>query len=187
MLGVTRYVIPLVLIISAMLSIMVVTQAQPSESEAKSAFEKLGCTSCHNGGVAKRWEDIVSNFKGYGSRYASLDEAIKAEVTYFGQRFNSFDELMKTMASNVGRQPGDPQVGIVRSYLEYLFNLGRTMTPPATTTPTPTTPPVTTTTTPEVTGVRGGERLTWGVVLAALAIAIIVLGALIVGLIVVRH
>jgi len=166
--------------LSALLSVY----AQPSESDARRAFEGLGCTSCHNGQVAHRWDEIVSHFKSWGGKYASLDEAVRAEVTYFGGvKFNSFDELMKTMATNVGRQPSDPQVVLVRDFLVSLFEAGRaTPTTPQLTTPQ--TPP----TTPGVTeSVRGGERLGWGVILAAIAIAAIVLGALVVALIVVRR
>jgi len=168
---------------AAALSALLSVYAQPSENEARRAFEGLGCTSCHNGQVASRWDEIVSHFKSWGGKYASLDEAVRAEVTYFGMKFNSFDELMKTMATNVGRQPSDPQVVLVRDFLVSLFEAGEA-TP---TTPQPTTPQ-TPPTTPGVTeGVRGGERLGWGVILAAIAIAAIVLGALVAALIVVRR
>jgi hypothetical protein len=91
------------------------------------------------------------------------------------------------MARYVGKNPDDPNVKVVESFLASLLQAPGATTPP---TVTPTSPPQVTTpqaTTPAPEAVRGGERLTWGVILAAVAIAVIVLGALIVGLLVVRR
>jgi heme-binding NEAT domain protein len=88
------------------------------------------------------------------------------------------------MAGYVGKKPDDPNVRVVESYLASLLQAPGATTPPTTLT-TPTSPPQVTTPAPEA--VRGGERLTWGVILAVVAIVIIVLGALIVGLLVMRR
>jgi hypothetical protein len=99
--------------------------AQPSEDEARSAFEQLGCVSCHNGNVAKtRWEDIVADFTEWSGKYASLDEAVAAEVEYFGGRkFSSFRELMEVMAGNARVDLSDPQMVVIMRYLVSLYGV----------------------------------------------------------------
>jgi len=162
-----------------------VVLGQPSEAEAKSAFERLGCTVCHrSGGIGEPWEEIVSHFKASAGKYASLDDFVKAEISAevkerLGRDARTWDELFTVMAQNVGKSRDDPGVRTVENYLASL--LGFTPAPGTPTTPTPATP------TPPAEVVRGEERLTWGVILAIVVIAVIVLGALVVGLIVMRH
>jgi hypothetical protein len=89
------------------------------------------------------------------------------------------------MAGYVGRKPDDPSVKVVESFLASLLQAPGARTPP---TVTPMSPPQVATpqaTTPAPEADGGGERLTWGVILVA--VAVIVLGALIVGLLVVRR
>jgi cytochrome c551/c552 len=178
-----------VLLISSILASL----AQPSEVEAKSAFERLGCTGCHaRGSIAPPWDEVVSMFRSAAGKYPNLDEFVKAEVSQrvkakLPDEPKSWDELFTVMARYVGKNPDDPNVKVVESFLASLLQAPGATTPP---TVTPTSPPQVTTpqaTTPAPEAVRGGERLTWGVILAAVAIAVIVLGALIVGLLVVRR
>jgi cytochrome c551/c552 len=179
----------LVSVIGALLtSSILASLAQPSEAEAKSAFERLGCTACHmSGGIAHPWNEVVSKFRSASGKYPSLDEFVRAEISQkvkakVGAEPKSWDELFTVMAGYVGKKPDDPNVKVVESYLASLLQAPGATTPP---TATPTTPPQVTTPAPEA--VRGGERLTWGVILAVVAIVIIVLGALIVGLLVMRR
>jgi len=181
----------LVSVIGALLiSSILASLAQPSEAEAKSAFERLGCTACHmSGGIASPWDGVVSMFRSASGKYPSLDEFVRAEISQrvkakVGAEPKSWDELFTVMAGYVGKKPDDPNVRVVESYLASLLQAPGATTPPTTLT-TPTSPPQVTTPAPEA--VRGGERLTWGVILAVVAIVIIVLGALIVGLLVMRR
>lgn len=154
--------------------------AQPSEEEARSAFEQLGCVNCHNGNVARtKWEDIVADFTEWRDKYATLDEAVAAEVEYFGgQRFSSFKELMERMATNVGKDLSDPQIVVIMEYLASLYGvtleeaLGEQVTPA----PEETTPEELTTI--DV-GYRteGGEEPGIGIATTIIVIAVIVLGA----------
>jgi cytochrome c551/c552 len=184
----------LVSVIGALLtSSILASLAQPSEAEAKSAFERLGCTTCHrSGGIGNSWDEIVSRYKALAGKHASLDEFVEAEVyqkvkSMLGVEVRSWNELFKTMAGYVGKKPDDPNVNVVQSYLASLLQAPGAATPPTTlTTPTsPMSPLQVTTPAPEA--VRGEERLTWGVILSVVAIVIIVLGALIVGLLVMRR
>jgi cytochrome c551/c552 len=181
----------LISVIGALLiSSILASLAQPSEAEAKSAFERLGCTACHmSGGIAPPWNEVVSMFRSASGKYPSLDEFVRAEISQrvkakVGAEPKSWDELFTVMAGYVGKKPDDPNVKVVESYLASLLQAAGVTTPPTTLT-TPTSPPQVTTPAPEA--VRGGERLTWGVILAVVAIVIIVLGALIVGLLVMRR
>ena len=181
----------LVSVIGALLtSSILASLAQPSEAEAKSAFERLGCTACHmSGGIVPPWDGVVSMFRSASGKYPSLDEFVRAEISQrvkakVGAEPKSWDELFTVMAGYVGKKPDDPNVRVVESYLASLLQAPGVTTPPTTLT-TPTSPPQVTTPAPEA--VRGGERLTWGVILAVVAIVIIVLGALIVGLLVMRR
>jgi len=181
----------LVSVIGALLtSSILASLAQPSEAEAKSAFERLGCTACHmSGGIVPPWDGVVSMFRSASGKYPSLDEFVRAEISQrvkakVGAEPKSWDELFTVMAGYVGKKPDDPNVKVVESYLASLLQAPGVTTPPTTLT-TPTSPPQVTTPAPEA--VRGGERLTWGVILSVVAIVIIVLGALIVGLLVMRR
>jgi cytochrome c551/c552 len=160
-----------------------VVLSQPSEAEAKSAFERLGCIACHRaGGVpARPWDEIVSHFKASAGKYASLDEFVKAEVAEevkkrgYGE-VGSWSELFERMAMFSGKRPDDPGVKTVESFLASLLGVQAPgATPP--TTPTITIPPQVTTP-PATTPVeeRGFSFLV--VALAALVIvAAIVLAA----------
>ncbi len=125
--------------------------AQLSEEEAMNKFQALGCTSCHNGQVAADWNKILDLFESWKGKYASLDEAVKAEVEYFGgQKFNSYDEMMNVMAQNVGRSMDDPEFKALYDFFKALYEGQPQETPtetPTETTPE-TTPPATEQTTP---------------------------------------
>ncbi len=145
------------LFIAIILATFATVNAQPSEEEAKSKFEALGCTGCHNGGVAPTWDDVVAMFKEWKNKYGSLDEAVQNEVNYFGQKFNTYDEMMSTMAgSSAAGTPDNPDFQVIDQYLRSLFEGGATGTPTETATETgaetQTTPQTETeTTTPETT------------------------------------
>jgi len=134
------------LLLAAAFSIM--TLSQPSEAEAKSNFEKLGCTACHRpGGIARPWDEIVAHFKGAAGKYASLDEFVAAEVSgevkqKLGVEPKTWDELFKVMSQFSGKSRDDPGVKAVEAYLASLLGIqapGTPTQPPATQT-TPTTP-----------------------------------------------
>ena len=172
-----------------LLSSILASLAQPTEAEAKSVFEGLGCIACHrSGGIAKSWDEIVSKYRASAGRYASLDEYVRAEVSQevkkdLGFDVNSWSDLFRVMSQLTGKSPDDPGVKTVESYLASLLGAQApevTQPPETPVTPTPTPTPPT-----EV--VRGEERLTWGIVLAIVAIVVIVLIALVVGLIVMRR
>ena len=129
-----------------------VVLSQPSEAEAKSVFEGLGCIACHRaGGVpARPWDEIVSHFKASAGKYASLDEFVKAEVAEevkkrgYGE-VRSWSELFEKMAMFSGKRPDDPGVKTVEIFLASLLGVqapGATSPP---TTPTITIPPQVTT------------------------------------------
>jgi cytochrome c551/c552 len=122
-----------------------VVLGQPSEAEAKSAFERLGCIACHrSGGIGNSWDEIVSRYKALAGKHDSLDEFVEAEVyqkvkRMLGVEVRSWSELFKTMAQYSGKRPDDPNVNVVQSYLASLLGV---QAPGATTPPTtPTTPP----------------------------------------------
>jgi len=152
-----------------------VVLGQPSEAEARSSFERLGCIACHRaGGVpARPWDEIVSHFKASAGKYASLDEFVKAEVAEevkkrgYGE-VRSWSELFEKMAMFAGKRPDDPGVKTVESFLASLLGA---QAPGATTPPTTLTTPPQVTTPPATTPVeeRGVSFL-----VAALAALIIV-------------
>ena len=79
--------------------------------EARQLFQRLGCTSCHNGQTARTFEEAVLFIDGWRGKYGSLDEAVAAEVEYFGgQRFESYDAMFSQMAANTGKTLDDPDV-----------------------------------------------------------------------------
>ncbi len=121
-----------------------VALGQPSEAEAKTAFERLGCISCHRGGgIGNSWDAIVSRYKALAGKYDSLDEFVKAEVyekvrRSLGIEVRSWDELFVRMAQYSGKRPDDPNLRVVQSYLASLLGAQATEATPPT---TPTTPP----------------------------------------------
>ena len=122
----------LIFVVGALtLSSILASLAQPlQEVNARSAFEGLGCTRCHDGGRAPRWEVLVVRFISWGERYTSIDEALRRET-----RFESFDVLRERMASNAGKSKDDPQVVFVFDYLKSVFERGKGA-PPTTVTVT---------------------------------------------------
>jgi cytochrome c551/c552 len=170
-----------------------VVLGQPSEAEAISAFQRLGCTTCHrSGGIGNSWDQIVSRYKDLAGKYDNLDEFVMAEVyqqvkSMLGVEVRSWNELFTTMVGYVGKRPDDPNLNVVQSYLASLLQAPEAATPPAilTTPMPPMSPPQVTTPAPEA--VRGEERLTWGVILSIAVIVAIVSGALVVGLLVMRR
>ncbi len=150
-----------------------VALGQPSEAEAKSAFERLGCITCHrSGGIGNSWDAIVSRYKALAGKHDSLDEFVEAEVYQkvkrsLGIEVRSWDELFVRMAQYSGKRPDDPNLKVVQSYLASLLGAQA----PEATPPTPMTPPPQITTPPAATPVeeRGVSFL-----VAALAALIIV-------------
>ena len=132
-----------------LLSSILASLAQPTEAEAKSVFEGLGCIACHrSGGIADSWDEIVSEFRASAGRYASLDEYVRAEVSQevknkLGQDVNSWSDLFRVMSQLTGRSPDDPGVKTVESYLASLLGAQApevTQPPETPVTPTPTPP-----------------------------------------------
>lgn len=148
----TLIAIPIIGLLVALTTSFIVV-GQPSEAEARKAFEELGATACHRpGGIAKPWEEIVARYSAFAGKYASLDEFVVKEVapevkSRLGEDVKSWDELFNYMATLTGKT-GDPRVNTVKSYLASLLLGGAPTTttpqtpaqPPATPTPTPTTP-----------------------------------------------
>jgi cytochrome c551/c552 len=122
-----------------------VVLGQPSEAEAISAFQRLGCTTCHrSGGIGNSWDQIVSRYKDLAGKYDNLDEFVMAEVyqqvkSMLGVEVRSWNELFTTMVGYVGKKPDDPNLKVVQSYLASLLGAqaAEATTPPT----TPTTPP----------------------------------------------
>jgi len=101
------------------------SQIHIKEEQAETLFEQLGCTGCHNGQTAATFNQILGEIGDWSSNYASLDEAISNEVTYFGGRkFNSFDELMETMAGNVGKSPDTTEIQELKQFFLDVFQSG---------------------------------------------------------------
>jgi len=126
-----------------------VVLGQPTEAEAKSVFEGLGCIACHrSGGIAKSWDEIVSKYRASAGRYASLDEYVRAEVSQevkkdLGFDVNSWSDLFRVMSQLTGKSPDDPGVKTVESYLASLLGAQApevTQPPETPVTPTPTPP-----------------------------------------------
>ncbi len=92
-----------------------VSQAQLSEEEARSLFEKLGCTACHVGNQpqapALKWELILQELQKVQTEYGGdLDKFAQSIEYYGGRKFQSWQELIQQMAANVGRSPDDPEI-----------------------------------------------------------------------------
>ncbi len=130
-----------------------VVLGQPSEAEAKSAFERLGCIACHrSGGIGNSWDEIVSRYRALAGKHASLDEFVEAEVyqkvkSRMGIEVRSWSELFEKMAQYSGKRPDDPGVKTVESFLASLLGAQAPGATPPTTLTTPpqvTTPPATT-------------------------------------------
>ena len=173
-------------------SSFLIVSAQPSEEEARQKFESLGCTGCHNGGVAPTWEDVVNIFKEWKTKYGSLDEAVKNEVDFFGKKFNTYDEMMAEMAkSSAAGTPDNPDFQVIDQYLRSLFEGGQATIETGTTettqteTATGTTETQTTTQSPTETGTQAetteaeekGPVLGFGeIVTIAVVILVIIVG-----------
>ncbi len=166
--GLTALILTATLILAVALASLTVL-SQPTEAQAKDAFAKLGCTACHNGKVAKTWDEIVARWKGLSGKYTSLNDFVKAEVTEevktrgYGEP-KTWDELFILMSTFVGKKREDTK--IVEEYLASLLGIGATPTTP---TPTPTPTPVTSPATPPA------EERGVSFILAAVAAAILVL------------
>ncbi|MDM7274585.1 MAG: hypothetical protein P3X22_000450 [Thermoprotei archaeon] len=78
--GLTVLTLTAALILAVALASLTVI-GQPTEAQAKSAFEKLGCIACHNGAIAKTWDGIVTRWKAASGKYTSLDDFVRAETT----------------------------------------------------------------------------------------------------------
>ena len=123
---------------------------QVTEDEARQLFQRLGCTSCHTaGGTAPPFDEVVAMIESWRGQYASIDEAIAAEVVVFGQKYDTYDALMQAMASFTGKTLDD-----IRPLYDYFLQVfqGQQGQPPAGETPGATTTPAETVTTPAETG-----------------------------------
>ncbi len=156
-------IITIIALIMVSTSFLIVS-AQPSEEEAKQKFEALGCTGCHNGGVAPTWEDVVNSIKEWKTKYGSLDEAVKNEVDFFGKKFNTYDEMIAEMAkSSAAGTPDNPDFQVIDQYLRSLFEGQATETGTTETTQTGTATGTTgtqTTQSPTETGTQTGTTET---------------------------
>ncbi len=134
---------------------------QISLKDAMAAFQRGGCTSCHNGVVAPKFDKIVELFKEWARKYPSLDAAVRAESKHFrppAHAYGSYDELMKAMRS-FSPSMSDKDYEIVYKFFEQVFQqakgsaaaggaggAGKTSTTTTSTTSTTTTSTSTTTT-----------------------------------------
>ncbi len=125
-----------ILVLTAAASLVEPARAQEALTvdEARQLFQRLGCTSCHNGQTARTFEEAVLFIDGWRGKYGSLDEAVAAEVEYFGgQRFESYDAMFNVMASNVGKTLDDPDVRSLYEFFKAVYE-GRVdlggLTPP---------------------------------------------------------
>ena len=117
-----RLLITLGLLILITMAPHALGQNYMSYEEAENLFERLNCTSCHNGQVAEEFEEVVLELAEWGEEYDSIDEAVREKVVYFNnQRFNSYDELIEQMSSNVGKSPDDPEIQKMFEWFEAVF------------------------------------------------------------------
>ncbi len=108
---------------------------QVTEEEAMQLFQRLGCTSCHvAGGTAPPFDEIVSMIESWRGQYASIDEAVAAEVVVFGETFDTYDAMMERMASFTGKTLDD-----IRPLYDFFLQVfqGQAAQPPAGETATP--------------------------------------------------
>jgi len=162
---VRRALIPLLIAVTALFALASLSEV--SEGEAKSLFNSLGCTGCHNGAVAPSWDDLVREITEAGARYGGDLDAYARSIQYTlnpSIKFNSWQDLKKVMAQNVGKQPSDPGVSKVFEYLESLAAQATTATPTPTLAPTTPSPSVN-----PLVGVR--EALTIALIINVLIIA----------------
>jgi cytochrome c551/c552 len=92
-----------------------VAGAQLTEEEARSLFERLGCTACHIGDQPQRpalkWELIIELLQKVPEEYGGDLDAFAQSIEYYGGRtFESWEDLIAQMAQNVGRSPDDPEI-----------------------------------------------------------------------------
>ncbi len=116
-----------ILVLTAATSLANPADAQEviSVGEAMRLFERLGCTSCHNGQTALSFEDAVLLIDSWRGKYASLDEAVAAEIEYFGgQRFQGYDDMFERMAANVGKTLDDPDVMALYDFFKAVYEGG---------------------------------------------------------------
>ena len=130
------YIIVAALIVLAPLAL--IAASQPSEDQARQAFEQSGCYACH---TVHEWDDIVDWVVQSAQVYDSLDAAAQ------DMGYDSFDALMEEMRQYADLQGGitDEQYQTIYDYLVYLFDVTRAQY--ATTTTTTTQPPATETAT----------------------------------------
>ena len=158
-----------------------VSQAQLSEEEARSLFEKLGCTACHVGNQplapALNWELILERLQKVQTEYGGDLDAFAQDTEYYGGRkFQSWEELIQQMAANVGRSPDDPEIRQIFEFFASYAGVAPQETPaPAETpeeTPTPTPPP-------EETPVEEARGIPFGLAIAiTVVIVAVVVGAI---------
>ncbi|MCE4622717.1 MAG: hypothetical protein F7B19_05325 [Desulfurococcales archaeon] len=106
-----------------------IAHSQPSEEQARQAFEQSGCYGCH---TTHEWTDLTATITDWAHMYDSLDEAAQS-VGY-----SSFDDLMTTMKDWAGLYGGisDQQYQTIYEYFVYLFNSSKPAQPTTTTTTT---------------------------------------------------
>lgn len=98
-----------ILLIGAMLLAPTVVMGQLTYDQAEAEFQQLGCTSCHNGGTAPPFDEVVQMIQSWSQNYNSLDEAVAAEVVAFGKSYDSYDAMMQDMAQFTGKTLDDIQ------------------------------------------------------------------------------
>ena len=57
------------------------------------------CGACHRGRIAPNWSGTIAKIKSWAEKYATLDEAVRAEYHFRGKGANSYDDLMSQMKS----------------------------------------------------------------------------------------
>lgn len=143
-------VIPLtVIVVTSVLGYFIATypaEAQPAEDEAFEVFQKIGCISCHNGTVARAWDDILQDLERVQTEYGGDIDAFARDVEYTlnpAIEFESWEDLMSLMAQNVGRTLDDPDVQLLDQFFRSYAGAVEVEQPPAEETPeeTPETPP----------------------------------------------
>ncbi len=149
-----------IIVTTLVIGLLVVTGfmalAEVDEAKAKQVFEAR-CASCHNGASAPDFQGTIDKVKSWATKYANLDEAVKAEYKAFGGA-ESYDQLMQQM-KQFSAGITDEEYQLLYNYFKQVFEASaqagapeqKQETPQETTTatPTPTQTPTTTIKPPE--------------------------------------
>ena len=160
-----------------------VSQAQLSEEEARSLFEKLGCTACHVGNQplapALKWELILEQLQRVQTEFGGDLDAFAQSIEYYGGRkFQSWEELIQQMAANVGRSPDDPEIRQIFEFFASYAGVAPQETPAPAETPEETPTPAPPAEAPE-TPVEEARGIPFGLAIAiTIVIVAVVVGAI---------